>query len=140
MDHLHDNHTENDQNKTKENSTQQHEHNHMHGGNKQMDHDAAMTDPKMAAFMERDMRNRFLWSLLFTIPTVLYSALFTEFFKISLPTPIPHNWLMFLLTTPVVFKIEPNLNTTGVVSKNISQLCGIGVGKLILKNSVKRAE
>lgn len=68
------------------------------------DHDAAMTDPKMAAFMERDMRNRFWWSLLLTVPIVLYSSLFTDFFKISLPTPIPHNWLMFLLTTVVVFK------------------------------------
>jgi Cu2+-exporting ATPase len=119
MDHSHNNHSENDQNKTKENLTQQHEHHQMDEGNKQMDHadmghdmttmshedhDAAMTDPKMAAFMEKDMRNRFLWSLLFTIPIVLYSALFTDFFKISLPTPIPHNWLMFLLTTPVVFK------------------------------------
>ena len=68
------------------------------------DHEAAMTDPKMAAFMEKDMRNRFFWSLLFTIPIVLYSSLFTDFFKIALPTPIPHNWLMFFLTTSVVFK------------------------------------
>lgn len=119
MDHSHHNHTEDDQNETKINTTQQHEHHHMDEGKKEMDHgamghdmskmshedhDAAMTDPKMAAFMERDMRNRFWWSLLLTVPIVLYSSLFTEFFKISLPTPIPHNWLMFLLTTVVVFK------------------------------------
>lgn len=119
MDHSHHNHTEDDQNETKTNTTQQYEDHHMDEGKKEMDHaamghdmskmshedhDAAMTDPKMAAFMERDMRSRFWWSLLLTVPIVLYSPLFTDFFKISLPTPIPHNWLMFLLTTPGVFK------------------------------------
>jgi len=68
------------------------------------DHEKAMTDPRMAAFMERDMRNRFLWSLLFSIPIFAYSPVFTDFLKIRLPTPIPHSWLLFLLTTPVVFK------------------------------------
>ncbi|MDD5415407.1 MAG: copper-translocating P-type ATPase [Candidatus Daviesbacteria bacterium] len=68
------------------------------------DHEQAMVDPRMAAFMEKDMRNRFLWSLLFSIPVFLYSPVFTEFLGIELPTPIPHNWLLFLLTTPVVFK------------------------------------
>ena len=67
------------------------------------DHEKAMTDPQMAAFMEKDMRDRFLWSLLFSIPIFLYSPVFTDFFKIRLPTPIPHNWLLFFLTTPVVF-------------------------------------
>src|SRR3989338_1399221 len=68
------------------------------------DHEKAMTDPRMAAFMENDMKNRFLWSLLFSIPIFLYSPVFTDFLKIKLPTPIPHNWLLFLLTTPVIFK------------------------------------
>lgn len=68
------------------------------------DHEKAMTDPRMAAFMEKDMRNRFLWSLFFSIPIFAYSSVFNDFLKIRLPTPIPHNWLLFLLTTPVVFK------------------------------------
>src|SRR3989344_9160975 len=68
------------------------------------DHEKAMTDPKMAAFMEKDMRDRFLWSLLFTIPIFLYSPVIRVFLGIELPTPIPQNWLLFLLTTPVVFK------------------------------------
>ena len=37
------------------------------------DHD--MSDPNMAATMERDMRNKFFVALVFTIPTVLYSPL-----------------------------------------------------------------
>ncbi len=68
------------------------------------DHHKAMIDPSMAAFMEKDMRNRFFWSLVFTFPIIAYSAIFTGFLGITLPTPIPNNWLLFLLTTPVVFK------------------------------------
>jgi Cu2+-exporting ATPase len=65
------------------------------------DHEAAMTDPKMAKMMERDMRRRFLVSLIFTIPIVLYSPLGMMF--VELPAPLPANWLLFILTTPVVF-------------------------------------
>jgi len=66
-----------------------------------MSHD--MSDPAMAAAMERDMRNRFVVALLLTIPTVLYSPLGRNFFGVDLPTPIPAEWIMLLLSTPVVF-------------------------------------
>jgi Cu2+-exporting ATPase len=66
-----------------------------------MDHD--MSDPKMARAMEIDMRNRFFVALALTIPTVLYSPLFTRFFNVTLPAPIPPNWIMFVLSTPVVW-------------------------------------
>ncbi|MFA4827009.1 MAG: copper-translocating P-type ATPase [Candidatus Shapirobacteria bacterium] len=62
-----------------------------------MDHESTMIDPKMAEFMEKDMRNRFFWSLALTIPTLLITYL-------PLPTFIPKNWLLFLLVTPIVFK------------------------------------
>ena len=66
-----------------------------------MDHD--MSDPRMAKAMERDMRDRFLLSLLLTIPTVLYSPLGRDFFGLDLPTAgIPVNWLLLALSTPVV--------------------------------------
>jgi Cu2+-exporting ATPase len=61
------------------------------------DHESAMTDPKMAEFMEKDMRNRFFWSLLLTIPTLLFTYL-------PISTIIPKNWLLLLLVTPIVFK------------------------------------
>lgn len=67
-----------------------------------MDHD--MSDPTMAKAMERDMRNRFFVALLLTIPTVLYSSLGTDFFRIDLPTgPFNNNWIMLVLSTPVVW-------------------------------------
>lgn len=66
-----------------------------------MDHD--MSDPKMARAMETDMRNRFWVALVLTVPTLLYSPLFTQFFKVKLPAPVDPNWIMFVLSTPVVW-------------------------------------
>jgi Cu2+-exporting ATPase len=70
-----------------------------HGG---MSHD--MSDPKMAAAMERDMRNRFFVALALTIPTVLYSPLGMGLLGVFLPNfGIPHAWIMLALSTPVVW-------------------------------------
>lgn len=60
-----------------------------------------MSDPTMAAAMERDMRNRFFVALLLTIPTILYSPVAGNFFDIN--PPGPNNWIMLVLTTPIVF-------------------------------------
>jgi len=66
------------------------------------DHD--MSDPGMAAAMERDMRNRFFVALLLTIPTVLYSPLGMNLLGVRLPTfGLGENVVMLLLSTPVVF-------------------------------------
>jgi Cu2+-exporting ATPase len=63
-----------------------------------------MSDPNMAATMERDMRNRFFVALLLTIPTVLYSPLGMNLLGVRLPTfGLGENVIMLLLTTPVVF-------------------------------------
>src|SRR3989344_1952058 len=79
---------------------------HEHHDTSQLSHhdnEAAMTDPSMAKQMEADMRRRFWLSLLLTIPIVLYSPLGESIFRITLPTPIPVNWILLLLATPVVF-------------------------------------
>jgi P-type Cu2+ transporter len=66
------------------------------------DHD--MSDPGMAATMERDMRNKFFVALLLTIPTVLYSPLGVNLLGVRLPTfGVGENAIMLLLSTPVVF-------------------------------------
>jgi P-type Cu2+ transporter len=66
------------------------------------DHD--MSDPNMAATMERDMRNRFFVALVLTIPTVLYSPLGMNLLGVRLPTfGLGENLIMLLLSTPVVF-------------------------------------
>lgn len=68
-----------------------------------MNHEAAMTNPQMAKEMEADMRRRFWISLVLSIPIFLYSPVGESVFGIRLPTPIPVNWLLFLLSTPIVF-------------------------------------
>ena len=67
------------------------------------DHEAAMTNPQMAKKMEQDMRRRFLVSFLLSIPIFLYSPVATNFFGLNLPAPIPVNWLLLFLSTPIVF-------------------------------------
>lgn len=63
-----------------------------------------MSDPRMAAAMERDMRNRFLVSFLLTIPVILYSELGDTIFGEMPPAPfgLGMEWMGFLLATPVV--------------------------------------
>ena len=67
-----------------------------------MDH-TGLAGREMARLMEVDIRNKFFFSLLFTIPIILYSPLGTEYLKLSLPSPLPIPWLLFILTTPVFF-------------------------------------
>ena len=70
-----------------------------HGG---MSHD--MSDPTMAAAMERDMRNRFFAALALTIPVLLLSPLAVNTFGIELiGSHNARNWLMLVLSAPVVW-------------------------------------
>lgn len=72
------------------------------GGN-HMDHGTTMTSPQIAKAMEADMRRRFWISFLLSIPIFLYSPVGAAVFKAHIPSPIPVNWLLFMLTTPIVF-------------------------------------
>jgi Cu2+-exporting ATPase len=74
-----------------------------HGVGEAHDHEAEMADPRMAAHMEADMRRRFVWSLALTVPAVFYSPIGMNLLRVRLPEPVPANWILFLLTTPVVF-------------------------------------
>lgn len=67
-----------------------------------MDH-TGLAGREMARLMEIDIRNKFFFSLVLTIPIILYSPLGTEFLKLNLPSPLPLPWLLFVLTTPVFF-------------------------------------
>lgn len=67
-----------------------------------MDH-TGLAGREMARLMELDIRNKFFFALILTIPIILYSPLGTEFLELNLPSPLPIPWLLFLLTTPVFF-------------------------------------
>lgn len=90
-------------------AVEKHDHAAMEHAGHEMDQDAGgaahggragMTMDDMA----RDMRNRFLASLLLTIPVFLYLPLFTRFFNIQLPRPfgLSEAVIGFILTTPIV--------------------------------------
>ncbi|MDO8663973.1 MAG: heavy metal translocating P-type ATPase, partial [Candidatus Liptonbacteria bacterium] len=67
------------------------------------EHQAEMSNPQMAKKMEQDMRRRFWVSFLLSIPIFLYSPVGEKVLGIILPSPIPINWLLLILTTPIVF-------------------------------------
>lgn len=58
---------------------------------------------EMAKLMEEDIRNKFFFALILSIPIIAYSPFAIEFLKLRLPSPIPVPWLLFILTTPVFF-------------------------------------
>src|SRR3989344_5344517 len=58
---------------------------------------------EMAKLMEEDIKFKFFFSLILTIPIVAYSPLGEKIFGIKLPTPIPAPWIMFILATPLYF-------------------------------------
>ncbi|MGH2522056.1 MAG: heavy metal translocating P-type ATPase [Anaerolineales bacterium] len=72
-----------------------------HAGMAHGHHD--ISDPRMAASMEADMRRRFWVSLILSTPVVLYSPLATNIFGLRLPMlfGIPHDWIMLAFSTPV---------------------------------------
>lgn len=67
-----------------------------------MDH-TGLAGREMAKLMEEDIRIKFFFSLLFTIPIILYSPFGQAILKLNLPSPVPVNLSLFILTTPVFF-------------------------------------
>ena len=67
-----------------------------------MDH-TGLAGREMAKMMELDIKRKFYFALILTIPIIGYSPLGKEIFRISLPQPIPAAWIMLILTTPVFF-------------------------------------
>ena len=58
---------------------------------------------EMARLMELDIRQKFSFALILSVPIILYSPLGKFIFGFQPPAPIPVPWLLFLLTTPVYF-------------------------------------
>jgi Cu2+-exporting ATPase len=58
---------------------------------------------EMARLMEVDIRQKFFFALILSVPIILYSPLGKLIFGFQPPAPIPVPWLLFLLTTPVYF-------------------------------------
>lgn len=67
-----------------------------------MDH-SGLAGREMAKMMEIDIRRKFFFSLVLSIPIILYSPLGEKILGVNLPQPIPATWIMLILTTPVFF-------------------------------------
>jgi len=58
---------------------------------------------EMARLMELDIRQKFFFALILSVPIILYSPLGKFIFSFEPPAPMPIPWILFLLTTPVYF-------------------------------------
>src|SRR2546426_2229864 len=58
---------------------------------------------EMARMMDLDIRQKFFFALILSVPIILYSPLGKPIFGSQPPAPIPVPWILFLLTTPVFF-------------------------------------
>ena len=58
---------------------------------------------EMARLMELDIRNKFFFALILSVPIIFYSPLGKFVFGFQPPAPVPVPWVLFLLTTPVYF-------------------------------------
>lgn len=67
-----------------------------------MDH-TGLAGREMARLMEVDIRNKFFFAFILSIPIIAYSPLGEKIFKVQLPAPISTAWILFILTTPVFF-------------------------------------
>ena len=109
---------------------------HAHGGHEAMGHD--MSDPRMAAAMEADMRRRFWIALVLSIPVIAYSSLGTLLLGgRELPAPIDRNWILFAFATPVALWASSVFHVgawrsirSGVLNMNVLVSLGILVSYL----------
>ena len=67
-----------------------------------MEH-AGIAGRRMARLMELDIRRKFFFALALSVPIILYSPVGTFALGYQLWTPVPVNWILFILTTPVFF-------------------------------------
>jgi Cu2+-exporting ATPase len=67
-----------------------------------MDH-TGLAGREMAKMMELDIKKKFFFAFILSIPIIGYSPLGMNLLKLNLPQPIPSAWIMLILTTPVFF-------------------------------------
>ena len=67
-----------------------------------MDH-SGLAGREMAKTMELDIKRKFFFSLILSVPIIAYSPLGEKILGASPPQPIPTSWILLLLTTPVFF-------------------------------------
>src|SRR2546422_6818791 len=108
---------------------------------------------EMARLMELDIRQKFFFALILSVPIVLYSPLGKFIFGFQPPAPIPVPWILFLLTTPVCFYSgwiflyssfralqQRTLNMSVLIAVGITAAYGLSVLLTILQSSASYYE
>lgn len=67
-----------------------------------MDH-TGLAGREMAKLMELDIKRKFFFALIMSLPIIAYSPLGERILSAALPEPISATWILLLLTTPVFF-------------------------------------
>src|SRR5712691_8184464 len=103
---------------------------------------------EMARLMELDIRQKFFFALILSVPIILYSPLGKFIFGFQPPAPVPVPWILFLLTTPVYFYSgwiflyssfraleQRTLNMSVLIAVGITAAYGFSVLLTILQSS-----
>lgn len=67
-----------------------------------MDH-TGLAGREMAKIMELDIKRKFFFALIMSVPIIAYSPLGERILRANPPQPITANWILLILTTPVFF-------------------------------------
>lgn len=67
-----------------------------------MEH-SGLAGREMAKIMEEDIKIKFFFALILSVPIVAYSPLGEKILGLKLPEPIAVNWILFIFTTPIFF-------------------------------------
>src|SRR3989475_848532 len=103
---------------------------------------------EMARLMELDIRQKFFFALILSVPIILYSPLGKFIFSFEPPAPLPIPWILFLLTTPVYFYSgwiflyssfralqQETLNMSVLIATGITAAYGFSVFLTILQSA-----
>src|SRR5713226_5334698 len=87
---------------------------------------------EMARSMELDIRRKFFVALILSIPIILYSPLGRFILPVQPPTPIPVQWLLFGLATPVYFYsgwifLYSSFKALQSITLNMAVLIAVGI-------------
>jgi Cu2+-exporting ATPase len=96
-----------------------------------MEH-SGLAGREMARLMEEDIRRKFFFALILSIPIIAYSPIGANVLGLHPPTPLPAAWILLLLTTPVYFYagwifLYSSIKALQARALNMSVLIAVGI-------------
>jgi P-type Cu2+ transporter len=96
-----------------------------------MEH-SGLAGREMARLMEEDIRRKFFFALILSVPIIAYSPVGANVLGLHPPTPLPAAWILFILTTPVYFYsgwifLYSSVKALQARTLNMSVLIAVGI-------------